>query len=168
MLTIREENENDCAAIRRLLESAFDGPDEARLVERLREAGQAVISLVAVEGQQVVGHVLFSPMTLEPEQPALHILGLAPLAVLPADQERGIGSRLVNEGLVRCRMAGCDAVFVLGHSSYYPRFGFRRVSEYKLDNEYGADEAFLVMELKEGALSRVAGLVKYRPEFEGV
>lgn len=168
MLTIRDENENDSAAIRRLLESAFEGPDEARLVERLREAGQAVISLVAVEGQQVVGHILFSPMTIEPEQPELHTLGLAPLAVLPADQGRGIGSQLVNEGLARCRMAGCDAVFVLGDPSYYPRFGFKRASEYKLDNEYGAGEAFMVMELKEGALSQMFGLVKYRPEFEGV
>lgn len=168
MCIIRDEIEADAAAIRRVLESAFEGPDEARLVENLRNAGQAVITLVAVDGKHLVGHILFSPVTLEPENPNLRILGLAPLAVLPAHQGRGIGSLLVNEGLARCKQAGCDAVVVLGHPSYYPRFGFRRASDFGLDNEYDAGEAFMALELKVGALSDVAGLVKYRPEFEGV
>ena len=92
-------------------------------------------------------------------------MGLGPVGVLPAFQGMGIGSRLIRQGLEDCQSVGYDAVVVLGHPNYYPRFGFRPASSFHLDNEYNADEAFMVMELKPGALTGVSGLVKYALEF---
>lgn len=114
---------------------------------------------------EVVGHVLFSEVSLEPPAESFRAVGLAPLAVLPNHQRRGIGSRLIHDGLDACRNAGYDAVMVLGHSTYYPRFGFVRASDYGLDNEYGVDEAFMVMELVQGSLVGRSGMVRYAPEF---
>ena len=77
----------------------------------------------------------------------------------------GVGSRLIEAGLEACRAAGLPFVVVLGHEGYYPRFGFRRASERGLGNEYGADEAFMVLELRPGSLPSGGGLVRYAPEF---
>jgi putative acetyltransferase len=153
--------------------AAFPTDVEARLVDRLRETGHARLSLVAEsDGGALVGHVLFSPVTIVKGLGASSItapvgsgLGLAPVAVVPAEQRRGIGSALIREGLKACRRQGCGFVVVLGHPEYYPRFGFRRASEVGLGNEYGADEAFLVLELEPGSLPPGGGLVKYGPEF---
>jgi putative acetyltransferase len=84
---------------------------------------------------------------------------------LPEFQNRGIGSQLTQAGLDACRKAGYDVVVVLGHPSYYPRFGFSKAKDYGLDNEYNAQDAFMVMELKPGVLRGLAGLVQYAPEF---
>ena len=168
MTILRDEGKSDAQAIKVVLEGAFKGTGEVRAVDLLRQAGQVVISLVAEEDGLIVGHILFSPVTIEPEYPGVRMLGLAPLAVTPSHQGRGIGSRLVQEGLLRCKDAGYDAVVVLGHPTYYSRFGFTRARDSGLDNEYGADNAFMVVELKDRALSDVAGVVKYRPEFDGI
>ena len=168
MTILRDEGESDAQAIKAVLEGAFKGTGEAVAVEKLRQAGQIVISLVAELDGLIVGHILFSPVTIEPDYPGVRMLGLAPLAVTPSHQGRGIGSRLVQEGLLRCKDAGYDAVVVLGHPTYYSRFGFTRARDSGLDNEYGADNAFMVVELKAGALAGVRGMVKYRPEFDGV
>jgi putative acetyltransferase len=121
--------------------------------------------LVAVLDAQIAGHILFSAVSFEPAQPHLNVVGLAPLAVLPDCQNRGIGSRLIVEGLEMCRAAGCDAVVVLGHPPYYSRFGFVRASDRGLGNEYGADDAFMLIEFKRGALDGLKATVKYQPEF---
>jgi putative acetyltransferase len=165
MVTIRPERDEDADAIRAVHRAAFPTDAEARLVDRLRAAGRARVALVAELDGAVVGHILFSPVVIVSPSQRCSGLGLAPLAVLPACQRRGVGSALVHEGLAACRRAGCDFVVVLGHPKYYPRFGFRRASAMGLGNEYGADEAFLVLELRPGSLPAGGGLVLYGPEF---
>jgi len=165
MIEIRAERPGDEAAIRHVNEHAFGAPGEARLVDQLRAAHKAVVSLVAVRGDDLVGHILFSPVTIAEAPPSLRAVGLAPMAVLPEYQHQGIGSRLVNEGLAACRAAGYDAVVVLGHVGFYPRFGFSKAGDAGLENEYGATDAFMVRELRGGALTHVSGLVTYAPEF---
>lgn len=116
---IRDEEPRDRAAVRAVIEAAFARPDEADLVDRLREDGDREVSLVAVEGGAIVGHVLFSKMGAP-----FRALGLAPVAVAPTRQRSGIGSRLIRAGLERARAAGWQGVFVLGDPAYYRRFGF--------------------------------------------
>ncbi|HEX2197024.1 MAG TPA: N-acetyltransferase [Burkholderiales bacterium] len=154
--SIRPEAEGDAAAVRAVHASAFPSDAEARLVDALRKAGRVSVSLVAAVEGQIVGHVLFSPVT-----PGRG-LGLAPLAVLPRFQELGIGSELVESGLDACE---ADYAVVLGDPAFYARFGFRRALDYGLDNEYGAREEFMVLELRPGALDGVRGRVQYSPEF---
>jgi putative acetyltransferase len=165
MIEIRVERPDDANAVRHVNERAFGGSAEARLVDALRAANEEVISLVAQHGEQVVGHILFSPVTVAGAPRSFKAAGLAPMSVLPEFQNEGIGSRLVQNGLAACRDAGYDLVVVLGHAGYYPRFGFARARDYGLDNEYGADEAFMALELRQGALERISGLVKFAPEF---
>jgi len=118
-MLIRGEEPADIPAIRRLVENAFGRADEARLVEWIRDDGDAVISGVAVEDDSIVGHVLFSPM-----RAPFKALGLAPLAVAPSRQRGGIGSRLVRWGMDLAERGGWQGVFVLGDPRYYGRFGF--------------------------------------------
>jgi putative acetyltransferase len=124
------------------------------------------VSLVAKVDDQLVGHILFSLVTVELDTGAYRAAGLAPMAVLPQFQNQGIGSRLVKAGLEECRQAGYEAVVVLGHPGYYPRFGFRPASVYGLTCEYNVlDEVFMALELREGAWRGRSGKVKYQPEF---
>ena len=167
MITIRPQTPGDIPAIYRLNVLAFGNrPNEARLVDLLRASGKAVLSMAAVSEREVVGQVLFSPVTLDPPQADFNAVGLAPVAVLPDYQRQGIGSRLIREGLERCRQVGYGTVVVLGDPRYYSRFGFARASDYRLANEYNADEHFMALELKDGALSNVRGTVKYAAEFK--
>jgi putative acetyltransferase len=165
MIEIRSERPEDYPEVREVNERAFGGVAEAMLVEMLRAASRAVVSLVAVDQNRVVGHVLFSPVTVAEAPENFSGVGLAPMSVLPEFQNRGIGSRLVREGLEVCRQRGYEVVVVLGHIAYYPRFGFVRAKDCGLDNEYNAVDSFMVMELRKGVLDRIHGLVKYAPEF---
>ncbi|WP_019400801.1 MULTISPECIES: GNAT family N-acetyltransferase [unclassified Chelatococcus] len=118
---IRAEEVGDEAAVDALLRAAFGGPVEAGLVRRLRADGDVLLALVAEAGRDIVGHILFSPLTgLAP----VHAAALAPLAVHPSRQRAGIGTALVREGLVQLRAMGVDVVLVLGEPGYYGRFGF--------------------------------------------
>jgi putative acetyltransferase len=119
-MLIRTEQRDDEAAITAVVEQAFGRSDEARLVARLRSDGDAVISLVAVVGNLVAGHVMFSCIVAP-----FRALGLAPVSVMPEHQRRGIGRSLVAEGLKQAREQGWEAVFVVGDPDYYERFGFR-------------------------------------------
>ena len=169
MLTVRAETSEDLGAVRRVNELAFDGGTEANLVDALRENGAAYVSLVAEEDGEVVGHILFSPLTVESEGGGWEALGLAPMAVLPERQGRGVGSALVREGLEECLRRGREVVFVLGHADYYPRFGFRPAGTLGLICEFPSpEENFMVAELRPGALAGRKGLVRYRPEFRDV
>ena len=166
MITIRAEETKDRAAIRRVVELAFGSQSEADLVDALRANAIPYISLVGIVDEQVAGHICFSPVTVESDEGVFAAIGLAPLAVLPEYQNRGIGSQLVEEGLRECRRLGHEVVVVLGHSKYYPRFGFAPASLKGLRSEYDVpDEVFMSLELREGALAGRSGLVKYHPEF---
>ncbi len=166
MPLIGPEQPEDRAAIHHVVEQAFqqafDSVAEAKLVDQLRANGKAIVSLVAVEDEQIVGHILFSEVTLGDAT----IIGLAPLAVLPSHQKQGIGALLTNAGIEACRNAGYTAMVVLGHPDYYPRFGFVPASRFGIKSEYDvSDETFMAMELQAGALENCASVAKYQPEF---
>ena len=165
MIEIRVERPDDLGAIRDVNERAFGTSAEAQLVNQLRAGNKMVVSLVAQRGAQVVGHILFSPVTVTNAPESFRGAGLAPMSVLPELQNQGIGSRLVRAGLVACQEAGYDIVVVLGHPHYYPRFGFATAKDHGLENEYDAADAFMVLELRKGALEGISGLVKFTPEF---
>jgi len=165
---IREEQEGDQQGVRRVNEAAFGQPTEADLVDALRSGGAVIVSLVAEVDNQIVGHILFSPVTVQGADD-LKAVGLGPMAVLPELQRRGTGSLLVKQGLEDCRRAGVQAVVVLGHPEYYPRFGFRRASSWGLRFEFDApDEAFMALELTPNVLSGNAGVIRYHPGFQDV
>ena len=151
-MQVREESDADSSAVRIVHEQAFRGDTEPRLVEMLRESGRVVLSLVAMVANQVVGHTLFSPVTIDVPSGDSRWAALGPIGVLPDYQGRGIGSRLVREGLAGCRERGCDAVVLLGEPEYYSRFGFVPASEHRLTSEYGAGPAFQAVELIAGSL----------------
>jgi putative acetyltransferase len=169
-LIIRNEVPNDIPAIHRLNVAAFKGEGEANLVDRLRARGAGLLSLVAEEDGQVVGHIYFSPVTVTAaDGHVFPAVGLAPLAVLPAFQNRGVGSQLARAGLDNLRRLGQRLVIVLGHASYYPRFGFKPGLPYGIRWEHPVDEAhFMVAELQPGVLDGVQGVARYQPEFEDV
>jgi len=155
-------------AVRRVIEAAFGRAAEADLVERLRHTCAHYHSLVAEVDGDLAGHIFFSPVTIE-TAPNLAVMGLAPMAVAPALQRRGIGARLVRRGLEACRAAGGSGVIVLGHPDYYPRFGFVRASHFGLRYEAeGHDEAFMALELAPGALAGASGQVRYQDAFQGL
>ena len=169
VISVRAETPEDANAVRRVNESAFGRPDEAALVDALRTVARPFVSLVAIEDGQVVGHIFFSPVSTEGSSPAPAAMGLAPMAVAPEWQRRGVGSLLVREGLDVCRAGGCEVVVVVGHPGYYPRFGFVPANRKELSCEYDVpDDVFMVAELRPGALSGVRGMVKYHEAFGGV
>jgi putative acetyltransferase len=165
-LTIRPERPADADAVRRVNKVAFGQPDEADLVDRLRQSGARYLGLVAEAEGGVVGHVLFTPVSLDAG--TADVRGLAPMAVLPEHQRSGVGSALVRAGLAACAEDGAEAVVVLGHPDYYPRFGFRPASAFGLACAYDVpDEAFMALELVEGALADAGGVAHYHPAFGG-
>src|SRR6185369_9113706 len=118
-MIVRLETTGDVVAIRAIAEAAFLQSAEAQLVDDLRDAGDSVFSLVAVEGETIVGHAMFSRL-----QAPFPALALGPVAVLPGRQRMGVGSRLIREGIVGCEAAGWVGIFVLGDPTFYRRFGF--------------------------------------------
>ncbi len=165
MLNIRPEHAADAAGIRDVHIAAFPTGAEARLVDALRSNRNASVSLVAVLEERIVGHVLFSPVSIEPKISSVRGVGLAPVAVRPAYQRQGIGAHLIEQGIDQCRRVAFDFMVVLGQPRYYRRFSCRRAFSAGLTNEYGMDEAFMVLELQPGSLRGIRGLVRYGAEF---
>lgn len=162
---IRDERRADIPRIRAVNCAAFDSPGEADLVDALRALAAPIVSLVADDGGPIVGHILFSPVTLFPHRDLI-MMGLAPMAVMPDMQRRGVGSELVRSGLSRCRQLGVEAVVVLGHSDFYRRFGFVPASIYVIRSEYDVpDDVFMAQELRAGSLRNRAGTVRYHAAF---
>ena len=171
MILIRPETRRDFDAIAEINRLAFGQDDEAKLVEgiRLLEGFDPDLSLVAASGDALIGHILFSPIHIECEMRTVSALALAPMAVRPEHQRKGIGTRLVEEGLNVCKGRGHRLVIVLGHPDYYPRFGFVPGSRHGLRCPFPApDEAFMGLALFPGALHDVAGLVVYSKPFSQV
>ena len=169
-IEIREELPADIAAVREVNRLAFGQDQEANLVDALRSNGAALLSLVATLDGKVVGHILYSPATIG-EKPGAEVTGagLAPMAVLPEHQRRGIGSKLIAAGTVRLKANGCPFIIVLGHADYYPRFGFTPASNFDIKCEWDVPpEAFMLLVLDHTKMSGVSGLAKYRPEFSTV
>lgn len=167
-LDVRREMPGDEPAIHALNASAFGTDAEARLVDALRANGALSLSLVAVVDGALVGHIAFSPVTVEAKGRTVIGIGLAPMAVAPSRQRQGIGSRLIEEGLRALRAQGHPFCVVLGHADYYPRHGFVPAPALGIRWEKGHDDAFFVQALTPGGLEGVSGVVRYRPEFDAV
>jgi putative acetyltransferase len=167
LLSVRHETVSDREAVFRVEASAFGRDVEARLVDALREGGHVLLSLVAEDEGEIIGHIMFSRMTIESPAGGWEAVCLAPVAVAPGRQNQGIGSQLIVAGLDELRALGHSAVILLGHPSYYPRFGFRPGREFDLHYEDDRD-AFMALELQAGALDGVSGRVRFAPEFDGV
>jgi len=168
---IHPEKPEDYAAVYEVNRLAFGREVEGRLVEALRQSPDHFpeLSLVAVVAGRVVGHILFSAIAIEVPGTRIPALGLAPLAVRPEFQKKGIGSELVRYGLEQCRRLGHKIVVVIGHPDYYPRFGFSSARAEGLEVPFPVpDEAFMALELVPGALSGISGMVRYSPAFDEV
>ncbi len=166
MIKIREERTEDYDSVRIINDLAFGTSEEGRIVDKLRKACQEIISLVAVSGEKIVGHILFSPAEIKDTN--IIGMGLAPMAVLPDFQKQGVGSVLVKEGLRRIKKTDCPFIIVLGHEQYYPRFGFEQASKYGLKSQWEGvpDEAFMAMILDKTVMAGVSGVASYRDEFD--
>jgi putative acetyltransferase len=166
-ISVRAEAAGDEQAIARVNDEAFGQPDESRIVAAIRAARYDTISLVAVTDNEIVGHILFTPLAVEPGGLFWRPMALGPMAVTSQWQRRGVGSRLVETGLRDCARAGADVIVVIGHPEFYPRFGFRPASAFGLRSEYDVPpDVFMALEVIPNALrGNVDALVKYVPEF---
>ena len=164
-VVIRPETAADQDAIRHVNRVAFGQDEEARLVDALRDGGYVRVSLVAEQMVQIVGHILFSDLPIITRSETVPALALAPMAVMPEFQNRGIGSALVQRGLEACRQQGHRTVIVLGHAQFYPRFGFSPKLAAHLESPFSGGDSFMAVELVPGALDGVVGRVQYPPPF---
>jgi putative acetyltransferase len=172
---IRGEKPGDEAAIRELTKRALEGSEfgyngEAGLIDELRSQNAATISLVAEVSDQIVGHILFSPATIDLEDHCSKGLGLAPVSVLPEFQRRGIGAKLVEAGLEIAASSDCEFVIVLGHPEYYPKFGFATASASNVGCEFEGvpDEAFMIRWFKQPASVDDRVVAKYHSVFSSL
>ena len=166
---IRAEEEKDYAKITEVNDLAFGQKNEGLLVERLRQTENYIpaLSLVAELNDEIIGHILFYPVTVQSAGSRYPTLSLGPMAVIPEYQRKGVGSRLVFEGFEAAKALGHESVIVIGHPDYYPRFGFRLASRWDINSPFEVPvEVFLGLELVEGALKGKSGTVEYPKEFE--
>jgi len=171
MLNFASETENDIAGIRDVVTAAFEQPNEAKIVELIRDSENFIpeLSLVAKENDLVLGHILFSLIVIDTGTENIAALALAPLAVTPTHQRQGIGSQLIKIGLAKCQELGHSIVIVLGHPNYYPKFGFQTASKFGVQAPFSVpDEAFMILGLKPDALHNVSGTVRYPAYFNEV
>ena len=171
MLIIRSETIEDYDTIFEVNKLAFGQENEAKLVENLRQGHNfnPQLSLVAVKNSEVVGHILFSDVIIQSQKGDFWALALAPLAVHPEYQNQGIGTQLVQQGLKQCKTLGYLVVIVIGHPTFYTRFGFSSAKAKGLSVIWQVpDEAFLILELIPNALDGISGVVKYPSVFDAV
>ena len=168
MFSIREEKPEDVVGIRLVNESAFEQPQEANVVDRLRKNCNGLFSLVAIESDDIIGHVLFSPAVIDSDRGEIIGMGLAPMAVVPQRQHQGIGTALIKYGIARLKESCCPFLIVLGHPEYYLRFGFKLACQYGLQSQWDGvpDEAFMIMILDKNITQGISGVARYRDEFD--
>jgi predicted N-acetyltransferase YhbS len=173
-INIRKETPEDYARVFDLTQKAFANLEisehmEGKLVENLRKAITFIedLSLVAELEGQVVGHILFTPIRIENGQERFESLVLAPVSVLPEFQKIGIGSQLILAGHRKAKELGYNSVILLGHPEYYPPFGYKPASTWgiKTKIELPSDDVFMAVELTDGALAGISGMVIFPPEF---
>jgi putative acetyltransferase len=165
---VRAEEEGDVERTFSVVESAFGSRLEADLVNALRRSADPQLSLVAEAHGTVVGHVFFSPSTIESDRPVPPVAQLAPVAVLPDHQRRGVGSELIRVGLAQCRAIGWSAVFLVGNPTYYSRFGFQMAAPLGFSYPGPLDPYLQLVELDAGVLSGLSGLIRLHPAFAEV
>jgi len=166
MSVIRREQQQDIPEIRQVNRLAFGQEQEASIVDKLRENCNSVLSLVTLTDGKVVGHILFSPAVIEGKHGRLVGTGLAPLAVLPEYQRKGIGTELLQTAIARIKRGGCPYIIVIGHPEYYTRFGFERAGRFGISSEWDVpDEAFMILILDRKAMNGITGVARYREEW---
>ncbi|EEL69789.1 N-acetyltransferase [Bacillus mycoides] len=172
MVTIRQEQKNDYRKTEEVVKEAFLNEEfsdkkEHELVKRIRECDAFIpeLSIVAVD-KETVGHIMLSKITIEQDGTTVDSLALAPVSVAPSHQKKGIGGKLITAALEKAKELGYGSVVVLGHPEYYPKFGFKKASEWNIKAPFEVpEEVFMVMELTENALEGVEGIVQYSSAF---
>lgn len=173
---IRKETPEDYTSVIELTAKAFETMpfsegDEDKLVDKLRKAPTFIpeLSLVAELDGQLVGHILFTPLQIKNEQNSFTSLILGPVSVLPEFQKQGIGGQLINAGHQKAKELGFQSVILIGHPEYYTRFGYKPASGWGIKTQIPlpSDDVFMAIELTEGALENVSGMVVFPPEFGG-
>ena len=173
-LTIRQEQVQDYQTTANVIRLAFENMEfsdkkEHFLVGRLRKSDAfiASLSLVAInEVNNIVGHILLTKIKIKNDEHVADSLALAPVSVLPAYQNKGVGKLLINKALQRAKEEGFTSVVVLGHPNYYPKFGFKKASLWDIRAPFEIPDAlFTALELEENALKGVSGVVEYAKEF---
>lgn len=162
---IRAEARQDVQSIWRVHQAAFGGVVEPDLVNALRDGGLVEVSLVAEIDDQIVGHILFSSVSIITDFSTIQAASLAPMAVMPDYQRHGIGGRLALAGLDACQAKGHGIAVVLGHPKFYARFGFSAELAKPLQSPFGGGEAWMALELLPGALAGIEGKVEYPAAF---
>jgi putative acetyltransferase len=162
---IRVEQTVDRESIRHVNQQAFGGDDEANLVDALRDGGFVEVSLVAETDGQVIAHILFSRVKVITKIGTVDALSLAPMAVLPEHQRKGIGTRLLWDGFDACKKLGHRIVLVLGHPKFYSEFGFSSELARRIESPFGGGEAWMALELWPDSLKGVEGRVEFSPPF---
>ncbi|MCW9132607.1 N-acetyltransferase [Bacillus paramycoides] len=174
METIRKEQKNDYRKTEEVVKQAFLNEEfsdktEHELVSRIRKCDAFIpeLSIVAVD-KEIVGHIMLSKITIEQDGTSVESLALAPVSVAPSHQKKGIGRKLIIAALEKAKELGYESVIVLGHQDYYPKFGFKKASDWNIKAPFEVpDEVFMVMELREDALEGVEGVVQYSEAFSG-
>ncbi|PGM59699.1 GNAT family N-acetyltransferase [Bacillus cereus] len=173
-MTIRQEQKNDYRKTEEVVKQAFLNEEfsdktEHELVSRIRECDAFIpeVSIVAVD-EEIVGHIMLSKITIEQDGTSVESLALAPVSVAPSHQKKGIGGKLIAAALEKVKELGYGSVVVLGHQEYYPKFGFKKASDWNIKAPFEVpDEVFMAMELRENALQGVEGVVQYSEAFSG-
>ncbi|MEK4708037.1 GNAT family N-acetyltransferase [Bacillus sp. FSL R10-2780] len=172
MIKIRQEQQNDYSKTEEVVKEAFLNEEfsdkkEHELVSRIRKCDAFIpeLSVVAVD-EEIVGHIMLSKIKIEQDGTSVESLALAPVSVAPGHQKKGIGGKLIVAALEKAKELGYGSVVVLGHPEYYPKFGFKKASDWNIKAPFEVpDEVFMVMELRENALQGVEGVVQYSSAF---
>lgn len=164
-MLIRQEGRTDYRKIRELNDGAFGSEEESQLIDELRTAGKVLLSLVAEEEGDIIGHILFSRIQVQRPEGFLAVVALSPMCVSSVHQRKGVGGALIQQGLRILRQKGENAVFVVGHKSYYPKFGFSADLATQFQCEYSGDH-FFALELQPGWIAGKSGTVVYPEAFK--